>query len=289
MSWCSQCVCWSGSWDCWLFTAKRGGKLIPMEVSNGAGLKWLYICPPRNIDSSHLIWGFQGRCASLATLRQPWSAFAVQKSEAAKVVGSQQCAQGDPGLCWGCSTFVIVDFTCRGQSCHSDQVRYQPPCTCLGSHPSPADRTSDTFEVATAKCQNYSSKMGWSFGALRRRSQQSSELRMTCNPSSMPLALMLLLKLYCQGTKIILLSCAIDLLHFCPNLNNQVKGPAHDLQPCNSNDRTHNRAGWIPVMNSSYCEVGNMKVLAHIAPFYSAWHHTKMQRTLHGTGLHLVL
>ena len=255
MSWCSQCVCWSGSWDCWLFTAQSEvGNWFQWRFPMEQDWSGFTFAPHETSTVRTWFGGFQGRCASLATLRQPWSAFAVQKSEAVKVVGSQQCAQGDPGLCWGCSTFVIVDFTCRGQSCHSDQVRYQPPCTCLGSHPSLADRTSDTFEVATAKCQNYSSKMGWSFGALRRRSQQSSELRMTCNPSSMPLALMLLLKLYCQGTKIILLSCAIDLLHFCPNLNNQVKGPAHDLQPCNSNDRTHNRAGWIPVMNSSYCE-----------------------------------
>ena len=67
-----------------VYSPKPGGKLIPVEVSSGAGLKWLYICyicPPRNIKSG----------ASLATLRQPWSkiflgtACAVQKSEAAKL------------------------------------------------------------------------------------------------------------------------------------------------------------------------------------------------------------
>ena len=56
-----------------VYSPKPCGKLIPVEVSSGAGLKWLYICPPRNINSWHLIWGPRGGWASLATLRQPWS------------------------------------------------------------------------------------------------------------------------------------------------------------------------------------------------------------------------
>ena len=87
-------------------------------------------------------------------------------------------------VCWGCSIFMIVDFTCHGQPRHTDQVRYQPPCTCLRSHPSLADRTNDTFEVVTAWRQNYSSKMGWSFGTLWPRSQQSRGLRMTSTPTT---------------------------------------------------------------------------------------------------------
>ena len=31
-----------------VYSPKPCGKLIPVEVSSGAGLKWLYICPPRN-------------------------------------------------------------------------------------------------------------------------------------------------------------------------------------------------------------------------------------------------
>ena len=39
-----------------------------------------------------------------------------------------QCAQGDPGLCWGSSAFLIGDLTFHDQW-HSSEFRWQPPCS----------------------------------------------------------------------------------------------------------------------------------------------------------------
>ena len=44
--------------------------------------------------------------------------------------------------------------------------------------------TNDTFEVVTAWCQNYFSKMGWSFGAVWPRSLHPRGLHMTCHPAT---------------------------------------------------------------------------------------------------------
>ena len=87
-------------------------------------------------------------------------------------------------MCWGCSTFLIVDLTFHGHLQHTSQFRHQQPCTCLGSHSSLADCTNDTFEVVTAWCQNYFSKMGWSFRAVWPRSLHPRGLHMTCNPAT---------------------------------------------------------------------------------------------------------
>ena len=41
---------------------------------------------------------------------------------------SGQCTQGDPGLCWGSSAFLIGDLTLHDQW-HSSECRCQSPCS----------------------------------------------------------------------------------------------------------------------------------------------------------------
>ena len=92
-----------------------------------------------------------------------------------EVVGSDQFSQGDPGLCWGSSAFLIVDLTFHEQW-HSFRVCCQPSCSgsfaCLGSHPSLATRRGATVEVVLATCHKCSSKLCLLFGPFGPTSLQ---------------------------------------------------------------------------------------------------------------------
>ena len=98
---------------------------------------------------------------------------ALQKSESARLY---QFFQADPGLCWGSSTFLIVDLTFHGQW-RTFPVRYQPPCS--GSFAFLRSHTgfAQSVEVVRARCDNCSSKLCLLFSPFEPRSWQQTRLR----------------------------------------------------------------------------------------------------------------
>ena len=78
-------------------------------------------------------------------------------------------------LCLGRSAFLIVDSTFHVQW-HAFGVRRQPPYSgkfaWLGNHPSLANPTCASVEVAKARCHYCSSKPGLLFGPFGPRSLQ---------------------------------------------------------------------------------------------------------------------
>ena len=82
-------------------------------------------------------------------------------------------------LCLGSSAFLIVDSTFHGQW-HVFEVGHQAPCSgkfaWLGNHPSLANRTGASVEVAKARCHYCFSKPGLLFSPFEARSLQQRQL-----------------------------------------------------------------------------------------------------------------
>ena len=103
------------------------------------------------------------------------------KKWSCEVVGSHQFSQEEPG--WFCIredlAFLTIGLTFHDQW-HVFRVRRQKPHSgsfaCLASHPSLATCKGATI-VVTARCQNCSPKLCWSFGANGPRSLQQMQLK----------------------------------------------------------------------------------------------------------------
>ena len=122
-----------------------------------------HLCSKRQLRKNH---NFGTATGVIMRLQQRWSC---------EVVGSDQFSQGDPGLCWGSSSFQIVDVTLHDHW-HICQVRRQPSCcgsfAWLGSHSSLATGKDATVEVVLATCRKCSSKSCLLFGPFGPTSLQ---------------------------------------------------------------------------------------------------------------------
>ena len=116
-----------------------------------------------------------------------------------------QFFQGDPGLCWGSSAFLIVDLTFHGQW-HILPVGRRPPCSgsfaflrsCTGF----AHRTGASVEVVLARCNHCSSKLCLLFSPLKPRSLQQIRLHKNHNCGTVA---------GCHGSKMVLnRDCAVQ-------------------------------------------------------------------------------